>query len=489
MNMVNNTKTVFAAAAAQVSDSARIITDPTGQSRYEQVLYFENTKAEFTLQIEEQGSYELIFSYYAPLGDLCQFMYVNGTRYKIGFNKCFQGWQQISYLIPLNHGENTITLYSMGVEQDCESGEIYIESIALQTYNSFSAERIYTLPCVYPRVNYLYSSLTHRLEYTVMDPATLLSVKIDEQTVPFTVDKTVMTDGELHFFNQENIILDLSAVTGLAFGKHTVSFDYGENTAYSELIYCEAPATSAMTINYIDVGHGCSVFIRFPDQTNMLIDTGYDYMTQERVIPFLQANGVTALDYYITTHYDSDHVGGKAQIEQHFEVKQYCDCHSFHIGDKVIFGETSWEILNAYVSGDDLNENSLSFRLEYNGFVYVHGSDIYAENQRAIEQHTPQSIRCHVYHGNHHFFGSLDPYYLRKTNPYLFIMGVNVHCYSKSAHVNHFLKAVEDYLKSHQGRLIETIRGYQSGNATLRINSAEDFTYETYRENHENRNL
>lgn len=485
----NQSASVFPAWTAAVSDPARIVGDPTGCSRYRQVLLLEDTRAAFSIPVAQPGTYGLVFSYYAPHQDLCQFLYVNGVCHKIGFNRCFQGWQTITYDVVLQSGDNELVLYSKGIQQDCESGTVYIESLSLQVFNTETPEVLYTLPAVYPRTNFLYNTLGKKLDYIVLDPETLHQVRLDGKPLPFQVRRDVMRDGGLHFFRQENVRVDFSQLTNLTQGDHRLTFDYGENQMDSRLVAQTAPAPCGMTITFIDVGHGCSILIRLPDQTFMLVDTGYEPMTRERVIPFLQANGVRTLTYYVTTHYDADHAGGKALIESSFFVENTIDCYSWHTGDTFCLGGTEWEILNAHTAGDDLNRNSLSFRLTYNGFVYVHGGDIYAENQKEILRRVPEKVRCHVYHANHHFFGSLDPFYLRKANPFLFIMGVNVHCYSKSAHVNHFLQDVEGYLKSHQGRLIETIRGYQCGNVTLRINSGDDFTYETYRQNDENRGL
>lgn len=147
-------------------------------------------------------------------------------------------------------------------------------------------------------------------------------------------------------------------------------------------------------------------------------------------------------------------------------------------------GGVTWNVLNAAGDGPegDVNANSLSFRMSCGGFVYAHGGDIYAPNQRRIALDHPEWVPADVYHGNHHLFGTMDISYLRRCNPVLFLAQVNAHCYGKGDHHDHFIPEVESYLYAHQGRLRETLRAFETGSATLRVMKDGSFTYETFRE-------
>ena len=75
---------------------------------------------------------------------------------------------------------------------------------------------------------------------------------------------------------------------------------------------------SEMKVTYIDVGKGDCILIE-KDGTNILIDGGY-FDTSEKVINYLHEEGIEALDYFIITHYDKDHVGGAATIASTFSI-------------------------------------------------------------------------------------------------------------------------------------------------------------------------
>lgn len=76
---------------------------------------------------------------------------------------------------------------------------------------------------------------------------------------------------------------------------------------------------------FLDVGQGDAVFVRTPTEKNLLIDTGEGQNPDSRftrsinaaerlLLPFLRRNGVRKLDYLITTHPHSDHIGGASRI-------------------------------------------------------------------------------------------------------------------------------------------------------------------------------
>lgn len=78
-----------------------------------------------------------------------------------------------------------------------------------------------------------------------------------------------------------------------------------------------------LEITFLDVGHGDSVFIKFPYGGNMLVDTGsgppYD-MGRWVVQPFLLYKDVRRLDSLVLTHFDYDHTGGAGTILDNFNI-------------------------------------------------------------------------------------------------------------------------------------------------------------------------
>lgn len=68
------------------------------------------------------------------------------------------------------------------------------------------------------------------------------------------------------------------------------------------------PLSSNVTVHFIDVGQGDSIFIDTPD-LDMLIDGG-TRGAGATVVEYLRALNVTRIDLVVATHPDSDHIGG-----------------------------------------------------------------------------------------------------------------------------------------------------------------------------------
>ena len=68
-----------------------------------------------------------------------------------------------------------------------------------------------------------------------------------------------------------------------------------------------------LRVHFIDVGQGDSIYIEFPDGTNMLIDGG-DKEFDDEVQTYLTDLEVTTINYLLVTHYDADHIGGLDEV-------------------------------------------------------------------------------------------------------------------------------------------------------------------------------
>ncbi len=64
-----------------------------------------------------------------------------------------------------------------------------------------------------------------------------------------------------------------------------------------------------LEIHHIDVDQGDATLVVTPNGSTLLIDSGLDSRGDE-VATFLQSQGITQLDAFLCTHYDSDHYGG-----------------------------------------------------------------------------------------------------------------------------------------------------------------------------------
>lgn len=77
-----------------------------------------------------------------------------------------------------------------------------------------------------------------------------------------------------------------------------------------------------MRLHFVDVGQGDAIVIELPDGKNVLVDGGN---TEEEnttaLMRYLQALGISQIDYLLLTHSDNDHCGGLATVLQHKTVK------------------------------------------------------------------------------------------------------------------------------------------------------------------------
>lgn len=79
-------------------------------------------------------------------------------------------------------------------------------------------------------------------------------------------------------------------------------------------------------IYFIDVGQGDSTLIQTIEGKNILIDGGgsefgnFD-VGESILLPYLLDRRITAIDYLMISHFDSDHIGGIFSIIEHLKVK------------------------------------------------------------------------------------------------------------------------------------------------------------------------
>lgn len=79
------------------------------------------------------------------------------------------------------------------------------------------------------------------------------------------------------------------------------------------------PQRPLLEVHFIDVGHGNCTFVKLPHGETMLIDSGDDAHV-DSVLAYLDAQGVTSLDYIIATHPDPEHVAGLDEVVEKLPV-------------------------------------------------------------------------------------------------------------------------------------------------------------------------
>ncbi|NQT29176.1 MAG: MBL fold metallo-hydrolase [Candidatus Saganbacteria bacterium] len=152
-----------------------------------------------------------------------------------------------------------------------------------------------------------------------------------------------------------------------------------------------------LKIHAIDVGHGDALLIQ-NGSTNMLIDCG-DNSDGEDVVTYLQAQGVTELEYILVSHGHSDHIGGCDTVLQsgitanafwhngvNYGTATYNDAmnqvpdnieHVAQVGETRVLEDASFMVLHsdAEYPHDDENNNSVVIQLTFGDLSFLFTGD------------------------------------------------------------------------------------------------------------------
>lgn len=81
----------------------------------------------------------------------------------------------------------------------------------------------------------------------------------------------------------------------------------------------ELDTQGELSVHFLDVGQGDSIFVRLPNNESMLIDAGNnkdgDFITN-----YLKSAGVDKIDYLIATHPHADHIGAMDTVINAFDI-------------------------------------------------------------------------------------------------------------------------------------------------------------------------
>ncbi len=419
----------------------------------------------WVVEAPAEGRYELHLRYRTENRSLAAEMAVNGRRRAIGLAAGFGAWRETTRAIALQAGRNDVTFAATEAGFD-------VDQLRFTTHPRAQLHPLEESPAVAPRAVTRAAGATHDLRLFVRraghgTPA----VRVGGQTVPARWEEAPELDdaGWLTIpaqgWSAATPSVDLVFPRGMTLAVPVNPIEDG--------------GRAPLMIATLDVSHGKCTVLRLPDGTTAMLDTATAREFERTVKPFLQAHGITRIDHLIITHYHDDHSGGLAALRAALPVGEFRDYRSFRTGDAFELGGVAVRVLNAYDAGQDENSRSLSLRFEYRGFVYADGADIYGHNQERILREMPEAVRAHVYYGNHHFHGSVDVAYLRRTDPVLFLVSADPAVYARGAFTEEFEAQVESHLRTRGARLRETLLTPEVGHILLRIHDDTRWSYET----------
>ncbi len=454
---------IYEAENAGATDSTKIMHDNTAsQDKY--VLFGKNSSVKWSINNPDAGWYQVAIRYRASKGDVAQTIDVNGKMQGVGFSMC-DNWNNAYFKTFLQKGRNVITL-TPGY------GTIDVD------YLSIPADSLYLLPAISPVQDVFYKD--HPATITLYANAAgkkLESINADGQQIGFRTKEYSYVEGAYH------ITLSNESLMALPSGDNRLDLKFNDNSTLHFLLHVKdhVPPTP-LTFIMFNVGHGNSVLVLLPNGKKLLIDSGKEVYAQSVIMPFMDEHHIDTLDYYVITHYHEDHIGAKDEIIKKYHVQHFLDYKSFNSGDTARWGNTVVTILNAYADATDENDRSMSFLLNWNGFTYSHGADNYATSENRILKKFGNRIPAQVFYANHHFHGSVNPNFIIKTNPALVVVSAQQAVYARGAYSDFYKEQTEKYLYASHARLIETLLTLETGTVVIRVNSGNDWWYETYRD-------
>ncbi|MDX9970416.1 MAG: ComEC/Rec2 family competence protein [Candidatus Gracilibacteria bacterium] len=190
---------------------------------------------------------------------------------------------------------------------------------------------------------------------------------------------------------------------------------------------------NALEIVFFDIGQGDSVFIKTPENHQILIDTGPSSMVLKRLsenMPFFDRS----IDMIVLTHPDLDHIGGIVEIMKRYEVDfllvsgvpgssplyhKFLDEISERIENEktqilnaeafssLNFGEVRFDILYPFSSVfsekvKDVNEYSVSLQMHYAGKKALFCGDISSETEQKLFLAYGGKLKSDLLKINHH---------------------------------------------------------------------------------------
>jgi competence protein ComEC len=213
---------------------------------------------------------------------------------------------------------------------------------------------------------------------------------------------------------------------------------------------------SDLEITFFDIGQGDSIFIKTPENHQILIDTGPDSMVLKRLsenMPFFDRT----IDMIVLTHPDLDHIGGIVEILKRYEVKyllvsgvagssplyrKFIEIISSKIdtgetqlinaeyANRIFFGEVYFDVLFPFSSVlaekvSDVNDYSVALQLNYAGKKALFCGDISSEIEANLISVYGSALTSDIFKVNHHgskYSNSLN--FLQMVSPEIAVISV-----------------------------------------------------------------
>ena len=195
-----------------------------------------------------------------------------------------------------------------------------------------------------------------------------------------------------------------------------------------------------MTVHFMDVGQGDSIFIQAPNGKTMLIDGGVKGAGKD-LVAYLKAQGVNRLDYVVATHPDADHIGGLIAVLNSISIKEFIDSGKVHtsqtyeemltlirdknirftvpnIGHEFDLGDNlNVEVIAADENASDNNDASIVLRVAYQNISFLLMGDADHGMERELLQKGTDVQATILKAGHHGSNTSSSPEFVKAVGP------------------------------------------------------------------------
>ncbi|RRJ27581.1 ComEC/Rec2 family competence protein [Halocatena pleomorpha] len=187
--------------------------------------------------------------------------------------------------------------------------------------------------------------------------------------------------------------------------------------------YVNSSSDGQFRVDMIDVGQGDSILLESEAGTTMLVDSGPGY-NSDRVLDHLNDRNINYIDHFVTTHYDTDHIGGHPDIIEAYGSDHIGTMHAPHRegveppntktmdqfkdaleendlrlnkieeGDSFDLDGSEVNVLNPSqaVENTDRNENSVVMQVTHGDQGILLASDVEGEAETRLRQEYPVTL-------------------------------------------------------------------------------------------------